>query len=212
MSYAIKEVFYTLQGEGSNAGRPAVFCRFSGCNLWSGVEHDRNIARCSFCDTDFVGMDGSFGGRYRTAANLVDVIQQHWVSSLPSAKPFVVCTGGEPALQLDTDLVSALHDAGFSIAVETNGSLDLPEHIDWITMSPKAGVPLRVTRGNEIKVVWPQPDLDLNELEDLDFELRYLQPMDGDRLNENMRKCVEVCLRRPLWRMSLQTHKLLGIR
>jgi 7-carboxy-7-deazaguanine synthase len=210
MSYAVKEIFYTLQGEGANAGRPAVFCRFSGCNLWSGVERDRVTARCRFCDTDFVGTNGVRGARYGVA-DLVDTVRRCWTSSMPSASPMVVCTGGEPALQIDDELVLALHDAGFIVTVETNGSLDLPQKVDWVTMSPKAGVPLRVLSGNELKVVWPQPDMDLEALEALDFDLRYLQPLHGDALQENTRQCVEMCLRRPVWRLSLQTHKILGI-
>jgi|SRR5882672_11415515 len=210
MSYAVKEIFYTLQGEGANAGHPAVFCRFSGCNLWSGSERDRQIASCRFCDTDFVGTDGTDGGKYGSAAELVEVIRNHWRSEI--GERLVVCTGGEPALQLDAQLVNALHEAEFVIAIETNGSLTLPDDVDWITVSPKAGVPLRVRRGSELKVVWPQRDLDLNDLERLDFGVRYLQPLSDDKLIENTRECVDLCLQRPLWRLSLQTHKLLGIR
>jgi 7-carboxy-7-deazaguanine synthase len=210
MSYAVKEIFYTLQGEGANAGRPAVFCRFSGCNLWSGVERDRATARCRFCDTEFVGTNGVRGGRY-AVTDLVNAVRSCWKSSMASASPMVVCTGGEPALQMDEELVLALHDAGFMVTVETNGSLDLPRNVDWITMSPKAGVPLRVICGNELKVVWPQSDIDLEALEALDFDLRYLQPLHSDTLQENTRQCVEMCLQRPIWRLSLQTHKILGI-
>jgi 7-carboxy-7-deazaguanine synthase len=210
MSYAVKEVFYTLQGEGANAGRPAVFCRFTGCNLWSGLEKDRTTARCRFCDTDFVGTNGSRGGRY-DAADLANVVRDCWQSAMHSADPLVVCTGGEPALQLDSELVGALHGAGFTVAVETNGSLDLPQEVDWITLSPKAGVPLRVLSGNELKVVWPQQDLDLELLEALDFDVRYLQPLHNGALQENTRRCVEMCLHRPVWRLSLQTHKIVGI-
>lgn len=212
MSYAVKEIFYTLQGEGGNAGRPAVFCRFSGCNLWSGLERDRQKAQCPFCDTDFVGTNGSSGGRYPDATALATAVAGHWTSNISSSEPLVVCTGGEPALQLDDDLIRAFHDEGFTVAVETNGTLDLPRAVDWVTMSPKLGTPLRTLSGDELKVVWPQPGLDLAYLESLDFRLRYLQPLDSDRLSEHVRACVELCLNRPVWRLSLQTHKLLGIR
>lgn len=211
MTYSVKEIFYTLQGEGVHAGRPAVFCRFSGCNLWSGAEADRPTAICRFCDTDFVGTDGLGGGKFKTAIELVSAVKSHWpVSS--AVEPFVVCTGGEPALQLDCELVDAFHAAGFTVAVETNGTVDLPSTIDWVTISPKARAPLKVQKGNEIKVVWPQEGIDLDYLEELDFQVRFLQPLDNENADNNTRECVEACLRRPAWRLSLQTHKLLGIR
>lgn len=212
MSYAVKEMFYTLQGEGANAGRPAVFCRFAGCNLWSGLERDRPSAVCRFCDTDFVGVDGAGGGKFRSAADLVRAARSHWPASFAAVRPFVVCTGGEPALQLDEALVAAFHADGFTIAVETNGTLELPEAVDWVTVSPKAGAPLRLRRGQEIKVVWPQAGIDLDELARLDFEYRFLQPLDDANAARNVDQCVEACLSRPVWRLSLQTHKLLGIR
>jgi 7-carboxy-7-deazaguanine synthase len=210
MSYAVKEIFYTLQGEGAHAGRPAVFCRFSGCNLWSGREVDRENAVCRFCDTDFVGIDGTAGGRYQDAASLVDRIAGFWPGG---GSPFVVCTGGEPLLQLDAALVEALHARGFEIAVETNGTIaHPPAGIDWICVSPKEGAPLRLVQGHELKLVVPQNGFDLEQLEVLQFERFSLQPMDGPHLAENTRRVVEICMERPKWRMSLQTHKFLGIR
>jgi 7-carboxy-7-deazaguanine synthase len=212
MTYSVKEVFYTLQGEGANAGRPAVFCRFSGCNLWTGLERDRAHAVCKFCDTDFVGTDGTSGGKFRSAAQLASAVADYWPANQLVAPRFVVCTGGEPGLQLDDELVAAFHDRGFIVAVETNGTVDLPKAIDWITMSPKANTSLRLRQGQEIKVVWPQIGLDLTQLESFDFRLRYLQPLDDPNIETNTRECVELCLKRPVWRLSLQTHKLLGIR
>lgn len=210
MSYSVKEIFYTLQGEGAQAGRPAVFCRFAGCNLWSGREVDRAEATCRFCDTDFVGIDGSGGGRFTDAASLADSVAAHWPGG---ASPFVVCTGGEPLLQLDDALVGALHTRGFEIAVETNGTVfPMPSGIDWICVSPKANAPLRITEGDELKIVVPQVGLDLEQFENLKFRRFSVQPMDGPELAENTRIAVELCLRRPLWRLSLQTHKYLGIR
>ncbi|MCQ4158792.1 7-carboxy-7-deazaguanine synthase [Roseomonas sp. GC11] len=210
MSYAVKEIFYTLQGEGAQAGRPAVFCRFAGCNLWSGREEDRAAATCRFCDTDFVGLDGTAGGRYPDAAALADAIAAHWPGG---GQPFVVCTGGEPLLQLDDALVAALQARGFAVAVETNGTVaPAPAGLDWICVSPKAGAPLRLREGHELKLVIPQPGLDLEELETLRFERFSLQPMDGPQAAENTRLALETCLRRPRWQLSLQTHKLLGIR
>jgi 7-carboxy-7-deazaguanine synthase (Cx14CxxC type) len=209
MSYAVKEIFYTLQGEGAQAGRPAVFCRFSGCNLWSGREADRAEAVCRFCDTDFVGTDGAGGGRFPDAASLADAVAARWPRG---GSPFVVCTGGEPLLQLDEALVDALHARGFKVAVETNGTIaPAPKGLDWICVSPKAGAPLRLVEGDELKLVVPQPGLAPEALERLRFRRFSLQPMDGPRLVENTRLAVELCLRRPLWRLSLQTHKLLGI-
>ncbi len=210
MSYAVKEIFYTLQGEGAQAGRAAVFCRFTGCNLWSGREEDRATAVCRFCDTDFVGTDGTGGGRFATAALLADAVAAEWPGG---ASPFVVCTGGEPLLQLDDALVTALHARGFEVAVETNGSVaPAPAGIDWVCVSPKAGAPLRLLHGDELKVVVPQAGQDLDAFEKLRFRRFSLQPMDGPDVAENTRLAVELCLRRPHWRLSVQTHKHLGIR
>lgn len=210
MSYAVKEIFYTLQGEGAQAGRPAVFCRFAGCNLWSGREEDRATAICRFCDTDFVGTDGSGGGRFPDAVALADAVAAVWPGG---GRPFVVCTGGEPLLQLDAALVEALHQRGFEVAVETNGTVaSAPAGIDWVCVSPKAGAPLRLTAGHELKVVVPQPGIDLEALEELAFRRFAVQPMDGPDAAANTRLAVEICMRRPRWQLSLQTHKLLGIR
>ena len=211
MSYQVKEIFYTLQGEGANAGRPAVFCRFAGCNLWSGREQDRATAVCQFCDTDFVGTDGTLGGKFADAKALAATIADQWPSG-DAAHRFVVMTGGEPLLQVDAELIAALHAQGFQIAVETNGSLAVPEGIDWICVSPKAGAPWVQRSGHELKVVWPQPGLDLEALEAATFENRYLQPMDNLLRNDNTRTCIALCLERPQWRLSLQTHKITGIR
>ena len=211
MTYLVKEAFFTLQGEGANTGRAAVFCRFAGCNLWSGREVHRASAVCQFCDTDFVGTDGDGGGRFATAAALAD----HVVSLWPSAdeQPFVVCTGGEPLLQLDDDLIDALHERGARIAIETNGTQPAPDGIDWICVSPKAGaLPLVLDHGDELKVVWPQDGIDLSALEALDFAHRFVQPMDGPDVAAATRACVDWCLGHPVWRLSLQTHKHLGIR
>jgi len=210
MSYAVKEIFYTLQGEGAQAGRPAVFCRFAGCNLWSGREEDRTDAVCRFCDTDFVGTDGTGGGRFPDAAMLASAVAAEWPGG---GRPFVVCTGGEPLLQLDDALVAALHEHGFEVAVETNGTIaPAPAGLDWVCVSPKAGAPLRLVEGNELKLVVPQPGIDLDALEQLRFVRFSLQPMDGPAVAANTRMAVELCLRRPKWQLSLQTHKLLGIR
>jgi 7-carboxy-7-deazaguanine synthase (Cx14CxxC type) len=209
MTYAVKEIFYTLQGEGANAGRPAVFCRFAGCNLWSGREEDRASAVCRFCDTDFVGTDGENGGKYRDAAALVDRITSLWPEG--EAHRFVVCTGGEPMLQMDEPLVSALHRAGFQVAIETNGSLPVLESIDWICVSPKADAPLVVTRGNELKVVVPQDNQRLADYAQLDFEYFLVQPMDGPSRELNTRLAIDWCKRHPRWRLSMQTHKYLNI-
>ncbi|MBG6070406.1 MULTISPECIES: 7-carboxy-7-deazaguanine synthase [unclassified Polaromonas] len=211
MSYQIKEIFYTLQGEGSNAGRPAVFCRFAGCNLWSGREQDRATAVCRFCDTDFVGTDGTLGGKFRNADALADQIQAQWPAG-DSAHRFVVMTGGEPLLQVDAALIAALHARGFEIAVETNGTIAAPPGIDWICVSPKAGAPWIQREGHELKVVWPQPDLDWAELEAANFAYRYLQPMDNLQRLRNTQTCIQICLDRPVWRLSIQTHKITGIR
>lgn len=209
MAYAVKEIFFTLQGEGANAGRAAVFCRFAGCNLWSGREMDRTTARCRFCDTDFRGVNGPGGGRYATAAALADAVLAQWPD--PSTPPFVVLTGGEPALQLDADLLNALGARGAQRAVETNGTIGLPDNVDWVCVSPKAGCELRVRSGDELKVVHPQPGLDLGALEALAFRWRFLQPMDGPEVEANRRACVSYCLAHPAWRLSLQSHKLLGL-
>jgi len=210
MSYAVKEIFYTLQGEGAQAGRPAVFCRFTGCNLWSGREQDRATAVCQFCDTDFIGTDGTGGGRFADAEALADAVAAFWPGG---GAPFVVCTGGEPLLQLDQPLVDALHARGFEIAVETNGTVaPAPEGIDWICVSPKAGAEFNLLHGDELKLVVPQTGFDLDTMETLAFSRFSLQPMDGPDTAENTRMAVELCLRRPRWRLSLQTHKHLGIR
>ena len=208
MSYNIKEIFYTLQGEGANSGRPAVFCRFAGCNLWSGREQDRARAVCRFCDTDFVGTDGPGGGRFANPDALAEAVAARW----PAAGPrFVVCTGGEPLLQLDAPLIDALHARGFVIAVETNGILPPPPGIDWLCVSPKAGAALRIRRGQELKLVYPQTGAPPEIFEALDFEHFYLQPMDGPEREANTRRAIAYCKARPQWKLSLQTHKILGI-
>jgi len=214
MSYAVKEIFYTLQGEGAQSGRPAVFCRFAGCNLWSGLERDREAAICRFCDTDFVGTDGAGGGKFAGAEHLVDALQAQWPGDRARAgrgRPFVVCTGGEPLLQVDAALVSTLHARGWQVAVETNGTRPAPAGVDWICVSPKAGAELILRRGNELKLVYPQAGIAPETLAELDFEHFFLQPMAGPRLQENTRLAVEYCKAHPQWRLSLQTHKILGI-
>lgn len=210
MTYSVKEIFYTLQGEGINAGRPAVFCRFAGCNLWTGREADRATASCRFCDTDFVGTDGTLGGKYSDAESLVARIAACWGGS--GGRRLVVLTGGEPLLQVDTDLVEALHAQAFEIAIETNGTLEPPPGIDWICVSPKAGASLALRRGNELKVVVPQDGLDLDRLADLDFSHFLLQPMDGLLQRRNTEIAIAHCLADPRWRLSVQTHKSIGIR
>jgi 7-carboxy-7-deazaguanine synthase len=210
MTYAVKEIFYTLQGEGANTGRAAVFCRFAGCNLWSGREHDRAEAVCQFCDTDFVGTNGPGGGSFATAETLAAAVSAAWPAAQPG-KRFVVCTGGEPLLQLDAPLLSALHDAGFEIAVETNGTLPPLPGIDWLCVSPKAGSRLVARRGDEIKLVYPQPGAEPERYAGLEFRHFFLQPMDGEHRQENTEAALRYCLRHPRWRLSLQTHKLLGI-
>jgi 7-carboxy-7-deazaguanine synthase (Cx14CxxC type) len=209
MAYQIKEIFYTLQGEGGQSGRPAVFCRFSGCNLWSGREEDRHKAICQFCDTDFWGTDGENGGRYPDADVLASKIASLWPA--PEGKPYVVCTGGEPLLQLDAVLVAALHRRGFEVAVETNGTVAAPEGIDWLCVSPKAGTELLVKAGSELKLVFPQPGAEPERFAGLDFEYFFLQPMDGPDAAENTRLALAYCLEHPHWRLSLQTHKILQI-
>jgi 7-carboxy-7-deazaguanine synthase len=211
MTYSVKEVFYTLQGEGLNAGRPAVFCRFAGCNLWSGREDDRATAVCRFCDTDFVGTDGTLGGKYASAETLADAIAGCWTGTGDGPR-FTVLTGGEPLLQVDAALTAALHARGFQIAVESNGTVAAPQGIDWLCISPKAGAPLAQTTGQELKVVVPQPGLDLDALAALPFTHRLLQPMDGPLVRENTRIAIQRCLDDPRWRLSVQTHKALGIR
>lgn len=208
--YTVKEIFYTLQGEGANTGRPAVFCRFAGCNLWSGREEDRPTAICDFCDTDFVGV-GPDGGRFATAHDLADAVASRWPDD-EAGRRFVVCTGGEPLLQLDVPAIDALHARGFEVAVETNGTLEPPTGLDWICVSPKARAPQALLRGNELKVVFPQPNQDPASLEALAFDHFFLQPMDGPLLAENTRAAMAYCLAHPRWKLSLQTHKLLGIR
>jgi 7-carboxy-7-deazaguanine synthase len=208
--YSVKEIFHTLQGEGFNAGTPAVFCRFAGCNLWSGREADREGAACNFCDTDFVGTDGSGGGRFADAAALADAVEAAWPTGTDHR--FVVCTGGEPMLQLDAAAIDALHARGFRIAVETNGTLPVPPGIDWVCVSPKAQVPLAVDRGDELKLVFPQAEASPERFERLAFHHFFLQPMDGPRREANMRDAVDYCLAHPRWRLSIQSHKLIGIR
>lgn len=207
--YTVKEIFYTLQGEGAHAGRAAVFCRFAGCNLWTGREQDRHSATCTFCDTDFVGA-GPDGGKFATAEELASAVAARWPSE--GARPFVVCTGGEPLLQLDSAAVNALRARGFEIAVETNGTQPAPAGIDWICVSPKANADLVLQSGNELKLVFPQNDAPPEKFAALRFDHFFLQPMDGPSLEENTRLALEYCLAHPRWRLSLQTHKLLGIR
>jgi 7-carboxy-7-deazaguanine synthase (Cx14CxxC type) len=209
MTYSVKEIFLTLQGEGGQAGRAAVFCRFSGCNLWSGREQDRAEATCSFCDTDFVGVDGEGGGRFATAGALAGAVEAAWEAG--AGGRLVVCTGGEPLLQLDPPLIEALHARGFEIAVETNGTIAAPEGLDWICVSPKADAAVVQRRGRELKLVYPQTGVDPERFEGLDFERFYLQPMDGPELEANTRAAVAYCLAHPRWRLSVQTHKYLGL-
>jgi 7-carboxy-7-deazaguanine synthase len=211
MTYAVKEIFYTLQGEGANAGRPAVFCRFAGCNLWTGREEDRAEAVCQFCDTEFVGTDGPGGGKFASPDALAAAVAAEWPAGDPAARPFVVCTGGEPLLQLDPPLIRALHAAGFEIAVETNGTVEPPPGLDWVCVSPKAEAPLRVTSGDELKLVYPQEGAEPERYAALGFRHFFLQPMDGAAREANTRAALAYCLAHPRWRLSLQTHKLLGI-
>ena len=216
--YTVKELFPTLQGEGTHTGRAAVFCRFAGCNLWSGREEDRASAICQFCDTDFVGSDGAGGGKFETAASLADAIENSWRST--SAGPqqrYVVFTGGEPLLQLDEELIAALHQKGFEVAIETNGTIKVPKGVDWVCVSPKAGSDLIVLQADELKLVIPQNDHQALEklmarFEGMDYRNRFLQPMDGKNLKSNTELAVSLCQKRPLWRLSLQSHKLIGIR
>ena len=228
MTYTVKEIFYTLQGEGAQAGRAAVFCRFSGCNLWSGREEDRSRAVCKFCDTDFVGT-GPDGGRFKSAAELAVAVNRCWTGgtartdsgegadgqpeiSARDTRKYVVCTGGEPLLQLDENLITAFHEHSFEVAVETNGTRPAPRSLDWVCVSPKAGAPLVQTSGNELKLVYPQPDAPPEKFEHLDFQHFFLQPMDGPDISANTERAIDYCLRHPRWRLSIQTHKLVGIR
>jgi 7-carboxy-7-deazaguanine synthase (Cx14CxxC type) len=213
MSYSVKEIFYTLQGEGANTGRPAVFCRFAGCNLWSGHEKDRLGAVCQFCDTDFVGTDGPGGGHFETANDVASAVSARWPvrQNAPRVRPLVVCTGGEPLLQLDEELVAAFHQAGFEIAIETNGTRLPPPGIDWICVSPKAGADLVLQSGQELKLIFPQGGAEPKLYENLDFQHFFLQPMDGASREENTQLALRYCLEHPQWKLSLQTHKLLGI-
>jgi len=211
MGYAVKEIFYTLQGEGAQAGRAAVFCRFAGCNLWSGREQDRAAAICKFCDTDFADTNGPGGGKFETAAALATAIQATWPAGSAPGKRFVVCTGGEPLLQLDALIIEALHTSGFEIAVETNGTIAVPEGIDWICVSPKAGTELVQKSGDELKLVYPQTGIDPEDLSTLAFRNFFLQPMDGPNRAANTELAVKHCMAHPEWRLSLQTHKIVGI-
>lgn len=210
-NYTVKEIFFTLQGEGFHTGRAAVFCRFAGCNLWTGREGDRAKAICSFCDTDFVGV-GPDGGRFRSPGELADAIAATWPAEASHSRRFVVCTGGEPLLQLDTALIDSLHDRGFQVAIETNGTLLPPAGVDWICVSPKARADLVVANGNELKLVYPQAGAEPERYEALAFDHFFLQPMDGADLAENTRVAIRYCQQHPRWRLSLQTHKLLGLR
>jgi len=216
--YTVKELFPTLQGEGAHTGRAAVFCRFTGCNLWSGREEDRSSAVCQFCDTDFVGSDGDGGGKFETAQDLADAIEQAWLSTQAGPQQrYVVFTGGEPLLQLDKELIDAIHHKGFELAIETNGTLKVPTGVDWVCVSPKSGADLVVLQADEIKLVIPQSghqNLEnlLARFEKMDYRHRYLQPMDGAQLAENTQLAIQLCQKRPLWRLSMQTHKIIGIR
>lgn len=210
-SYKIKELFYTLQGEGAQSGRPSVFCRFSGCNLWTGRERDRHKAICQFCDTDFWGTDGAKGGRYPTPEALADRVASLWPEEAPRSLPYVVCTGGEPLLQLDAPLIDAFHRRGFEVAVETNGTKPAPDGLDWICVSPKAGAELVLHHGNELKLVYPQAGAEPERYQQLDFDHFFLQPMDGPEVEANTQAALKYCLEHPQWRLSLQTHKVVGI-
>lgn len=212
MSYTVKEIYYTLQGEGAHTGRPAVFLRFAGCNLWSGREEDRHRSICTFCDTDFVGVDGPGGGKFATAEDLADAVGARWPANGSRLRcKYVVCTGGEPLLQLDRALIDALRARSFEVAIETNGTLPAPEGIDWICVSPKAGADLVLKAGDELKLVFPQAGASPEQFEDLAFDHFFLQPMDGPDLAANTRRTLEYCLAHPAWRLSVQTHKLLEI-
>ncbi|MEJ2129173.1 MAG: 7-carboxy-7-deazaguanine synthase [Woeseiaceae bacterium] len=213
MTYSVKEIYYTLQGEGARTGRPAVFLRFAGCNLWSGREQHRAEAICRFCDTEFVGTDGPGGGKFETAKELAAAATSHWPEVMAGVTPYVVCTGGEPLLQLDQDAVEALHAAGFEIGVESNGTIAAPEGIDWLCVSPKGAAELVQTSGHELKLVYPQVEDEAQppKFERLDFEHFFLQPLDDTNIEENTRSTIDYCLRHPRWKLSLQTHKIVGI-
>lgn len=213
MSYLVKEIFYSIQGEGFHTGRPVVFCRFAGCNLWSGKEDDRKNAICKFCDTDFMGIDGSEGGKFPSASQLAKKVRQLWPQKdLKLAKPFVVCTGGEPLLQLDAHLIAALHKEGFKIAVETNGTIMAPPDIDWICVSPKAGTELLLRSGQELKLIFPQLGAEPEKYDQLDFQHFFLQPLDNPDREANRQRTLDYVLAHPQWRISLQLHKILGVR
>ena len=213
MTYSVKEIYYTLQGEGAQTGRPAVFLRFAGCNLWTGREKDRARAVCNFCDTEFVGTDGPGGGKFKTADVLADAVDGHWPGGASPDIPYVVCTGGEPLLQLDDDAIDALHARGFEVAIETNGTLISPQGVDWICVSPKAAASVVQLTGQELKLVYPQnePEAQPDRFEHLDFEHFFLHPLDDDSLDSNTRATIEYCLEHPRWKLSLQTHKIIGI-
>ena len=213
MTYSIKEIFYTLQGEGANSGRSAVFCRFTGCNLWSGHEVDRANAVCNFCDTNFVGTDGLNGGQFEEASDLAETVDKIWNTHVTNKKnKFIVCTGGEPLLQVDTTLIEAFHKVGFEVAVETNGTQSAPSNIDWICVSPKTEASdLVIKSGNELKFVYPQKSLTPEQFEDFDFDLFYLVPMDGKDKQQNTKLTADYCLKNPKWKLNLQIHKLIGL-
>jgi len=210
MKYKVKEIYYTLQGEGAHTGRPAVFCRFTGCNLWSGREKDRSKAICQFCDTDFRGIDGLNGGKY-SAKELAEKVAEQWEAGMNQGTPYVVCTGGEPLLQLDEKMVKAFHEKGIEVAIETNGTQLSPKGVDWICMSPKTGADLVLRKGNELKLVFPQLGAEPELFENLDYEHFYLQPMDGPNTEKNIQLAIKFCLQNPKWRLSLQTHKMINI-
>lgn len=211
MSYSVKEVYYTLQGEGAQTGRAAVFCRMTGCNLWTGREEDRASAVCRFCDTDFIGVDGPGGGKFNSARALALRIRACWDAEAAGGKPYVVFTGGEPLLQLDEDLVEACHQEGMEVAVETNGTQPAPEGLDWICVSPKAGAKLVLRKGDELKLVFPQDENSPTDFEELDFKHWFLQPKDGEGVDDHAQAATDYCRRHPRWRLSLQTHKWIGI-
>jgi len=212
VAYTVKEIYSTLQGEGAQSGRAAVFCRFSGCNLWSGLERDRATAICRFCDTDFVGTNGPGGGTFANAASLARRIAEYWAGkAAENAHRFVVFTGGEPALQLDDGLIASLHERGFEVAMETNGTRPIPDTVDWVCVSPKVGTKLKIVTGNELKVVFPQPGIDYASLSKLKFQHYFIQPMDGPDLGKNTKAAIRYCQEHPQWRLSIQSHKYLGI-
>lgn len=211
MTYTVKEIYYTLQGEGAQAGRAAVFCRFTGCNLWTGQDDDRAKAVCQFCDTDFVGTDGPGGGKFASAEKLASAVNRVWPGAAREAKKLVVCTGGEPLLQLDAALVAAFHNESFEVAVETNGTQPAPVGVDWICVSPKAGAEVVLTAGDELKLVFPQPSAMPDRFEQLQFRYHFLQPMDGPERERNTKMAIDYCKEHPLWRLSIQTHKYLGM-